>query len=159
MPNIKRYCLVAILETDQSVNKKINSTKWHLTRCRPDTKTWSHLICPHSCFLLHSLSIFEVKACTISYAMPWHLGLFVARLGEKSLIGKHTWRNTMEHHIFRFSLIIEGAVSYPTFRMTHPSRNFFVLSLFCVYACLYGQEGRAWKVQLIKCSRRRSLLI
>ncbi len=50
-------------------------------------------------------------------------------------------------------------VSYPMLRMTHPSRNFFVLSLFCVYACLYGQEGRALRVQLIKCSRRRSLLI
>ncbi len=29
-------------------------------------------------------------------------------------------------------------VSYPMLRMTHPSRNFFVLSLFCVYAFLYG---------------------
>ncbi len=29
-------------------------------------------------------------------------------------------------------------VSYPMLTMTHPSRNFFVLSLFCVYACLYG---------------------
>ncbi len=25
-----------------------------------------------------------------------------------------------------------GAVSYPMLRMTHPSRNFFVLSSFCV---------------------------
>ncbi len=65
----------------------------------------------------------------------------------------------MEHQIFQFSLIIEGAVSYPMFRMTHPSRNFFVLSLFCVYACLYGLECRALRVQLMKCSRKRSLLI
>jgi len=41
---------------------------------------------------------------------------------EKKLI-KGNWRPT---------------ISYPMLRMTHPSRNFFVLSLFCVYACLYG---------------------
>jgi hypothetical protein len=31
-----------------------------------------------------------------------------------------------------------GAVSYPMLRMTHPSRNFFVLSLFCVL-CMFVQ--------------------
>jgi hypothetical protein len=62
--------------------------------------------------------------------------------------------------VFKITLrIIAIFVSYPMLRMTHPSRNFFVLSLFCVYACLYGQEGRALRVQLIKCSRRRSLLM
>ncbi len=29
-------------------------------------------------------------------------------------------------------------VSYSMLRMTHPSVSFFVLSLFCVNACLYG---------------------
>ncbi len=33
---------------------------------------------------------------------------------------------------------IDRGISYPMIRMTHPSRNFFVLSLFCVYACLYS---------------------
>ncbi len=33
---------------------------------------------------------------------------------------------------------IDRGISYLMLRMTHPSRNFFVLSLFCVYACLYG---------------------
>jgi len=31
---------------------------------------------------------------------------------------------------------INDPISYPMLRMTHPSRNFFFLSLFCVDACL-----------------------
>jgi len=30
-----------------------------------------------------------------------------------------------------------GNVSYPMLRMTHPSRNFFVLSLFVVFLCMF----------------------
>jgi hypothetical protein len=41
-------------------------------------------------------------------------------------------------YYFRNKIECLSLVSYPMLRMTHPSRNFFVLSLFCVYACLYG---------------------
>ncbi len=32
--------------------------------------------------------------------------------------------------------MLRDSVSYPMLRMTHPSRNFFVLSLFCVF-CMF----------------------
>ncbi len=43
------------------------------------------------------------------------------------------------------------AVSYPMLRMTHPSRNFFVLSLFCVLCMfvwlrVHGFESSVYKV-------------
>ena len=38
--------------------------------------------------------------------------------------------------ICRSSLKLQPLVSYPMLRMTHPSRNFFVLSLFCVL-CMF----------------------
>ncbi len=45
-------------------------------------------------------------------------------------------------------LVYVGSVSYPKLRMTHPSRNIFVLSLFCVYVWLrvQGLESSVNKV-------------
>ncbi len=46
--------------------------------------------------------------------------------------------NHLNYNIFVIKTLFDLPVSYPMLRMTHPFRNFFVLTLFCVYACLYG---------------------
>ncbi len=62
----------------------------------------------------------------------WNLCFFFSKFWEIKILH---WPKQYEKWN---SVYHRGHVSYPMLRMTHPSRNFFVLSLFCVYACLYG---------------------
>ena len=63
---------------------------------------------------------------------------------------KETW--TLSNYFLNNK--IAKAVSYPMLRMTHPSRNFFVLSLLCVLmlVCMDERSGHSRKI-----SKRRMM--
>ncbi len=60
-----------------------------------------------------------------------------------SAFGKHIMPNLIFDSMAGAYLGGAPDVSYPMVRMTHPSRNFFVLSLFCVfmYVCKSKSAG------------------
>jgi hypothetical protein len=64
--------------------------------------------------------------------------VYILALGHIIALGLDASTKLSQHPKLPVGLFLGGVVSYPMLRMTHPPRNFFVLSLFCVYACLYG---------------------
>jgi hypothetical protein len=49
-------------------------------------------------------------------------------------------------------------VSYPMLRMTHPSRNFFVLSLFCVLCMFVGLRVQGYESSVNKQFQKKKLV-
>ncbi len=50
------------------------------------------------------------------------------------------------------------AVSYPMVRMTHPSRNFFVLSLFCVLCMFVWLRVQGFESSVNKVFQKKKLV-
>ncbi len=58
----------------------------------------------------------------------------------KTVVFLHWWliHAILLNSAFPLKLLFTAYVSYPMLTMTHPSRNYFVLSLFCIHARVQG---------------------